>query len=114
MVLRTGGARLILSGPATSSNREGCAGWGSQTSSTAARPCTASGLCTTLAAAMPQHAHQQGHAVFTSPSLNTSTWRALAKAPCLSPRLQHQTRPALASLSSHSASMKVLSQSNQT
>lgn len=81
MVLQTGGARLIPSGPATSSNRDGCTGWSSQTSSTAARPCTASGLCTTLAAAMPQHTHQQEHAVFTSPSFNYSPLAGTGQCP---------------------------------
>jgi len=45
---RPGPARLMPSGPATSSKRDGCAGAGSHTSAAAAKPCTASGLCCTL------------------------------------------------------------------
>ena len=41
-------ACLIPAGPATSSKRDGCDGAGSHTSSSAACPCTASGLCTIL------------------------------------------------------------------
>ena len=45
------GTCLITADPATSSKRDGCGGGGSHTSSSAACPCTASGLCTILEAA---------------------------------------------------------------